>query len=189
MTGAPPGTAAGRQVPGELMLHPAMVLAAGVLALNDHVLEDRLGAGPVAGAVTGKLSDVAGLAFFPALVVSVVEVARWARRRDRGGWACGRRGLAAAMAVTAAGFAAVQTVPPAAAGYEAMLAAVRWLPAGVAAAVGGRSWPALPEVGHVMDVSDLVCLPAIWSSGWAARRTAGGPLTTGATGGGGPSGT
>lgn len=158
-------------VPGGLLLHPAMLAAVVVLAVNDHWLKGRFGAQPVAGVVTGKLSDAAGLAFFPALLVSVVEVARWALRRDRGGWACGRRELAAAVAVTAAGFAAVQIVPAAAEGYEAALAALRWCPSAVAAAFGGRSWPPRPEIGHVMDVSDLVCLPAVWTSVWAARRT------------------
>lgn len=156
------------------MLHPAMLLAVAVLALNDHWLKGRVGTEPVAGVVTGKVSDVAGLAFFPALAVSVIEVARWARRRGRGGWACGRRELAAAMAVTAAGFAAVQTVPAAAAGYGAVLAAVRWCAPAVVAVLGGRPSPPWPEIGHVMDVSDLVCMPALWASAWAAHRTRGG---------------
>jgi hypothetical protein len=172
-------TAATPRAPGELMLHPAMVLAVGVLALNDHWLKTHFGTEPGAGVVTGKLSDVAGLAFFPALLVSVVEVARWALRRDRGGWACGRRELAVAMAVTAAGFAAVQTVPVAAAGYEAVLAVLRWCPAGVAAGLGGEPWPSIPQVGHVMDASDILCVPAVLASDWEARRT-GGHVTAGA---------
>jgi hypothetical protein len=153
------------------MLHPAMLLAVAVLALNDHWLKGRFGTGPTAGMVTGKASDVAGLAFFPALVVSVIEVARWARRRGRGGWASGRRELAAAMAVTAAGFAAVQSIPPAAVGYEAVLVVLRWWPACVAAALGGQPWPPIPEVDHVMDASDILCVPAVWASDWTARRT------------------
>lgn len=169
------------------MVHPAMAAAVAVLALNDHWLKARLGTDPGAGIVTGKLSDVAGLAFFPALLVSVVEVARWARRRDRGGWACGRRELAAAMAVTAAGFAAVQTLPPAAAGYEALLAALRWCPGGLAAALSGGPWPAWPQVGHVMDTTDNLCVPAVWASWWAAgqawRRTAMATVAAGGAGG------
>lgn len=172
------------RAPGELMLHPVMVLAVGVLALNDHWLKGHLGTDPGTGVVTGKVSDVAGLAFFPALVVSVVEVARWARRRDRGGWACGRRELAVAMAVTAAGFAAVKTVPAAAAGYEASLAALRWCPAGLAAAVSGGSWPAWPQVGHAMDTSDTLCLPAMSASWWAAGQTWRRPAATTVAGGG-----
>jgi hypothetical protein len=175
------------RAPGELMLHPVIIVAVGVLALNDHWLKGRLGTEPGTGVVTGKLSDVAGLAFFPALVVSVVEVARWARRRDRGGWACGRRELAVAMAVTAAGFAAVQTVPPVAAGYEASLAALRWWPAALAAALSGGAWPAWPQVGHVMDTSDSLCLPAIGASWWAAGqmwwRTAATTVAGGGAGG------
>lgn len=161
------------RVPGALMLHPAMVLSVGVLALNDHWLKPRFGVHPGAGVVTGKLSDVAGLAFFPALATSVVEVARWACRRDRDGSACSRRELAAAMAVTAAGFAAIQSVPAAAAGYEALLAVVRWCPAGVAAVLSGGPMPPLPRVGHVMDGSDSLCLPAMWASYWAGSRMEG----------------
>ncbi len=175
--GARPGNdgrrGAGDRLPGELLLHPAMLAAVVVLAVNDHWLKDRLGAERVAGAITGKVSDLAGLAFFPALLVSVVEVARWARRRDGGGWAGTRRELAIAMAVTAAGFAAVQTVPAAAIGYEAALAVLRWLPAGVAAVAGGGPWPSWPPVGHTMDVSDLVCLPAVWTSELVARHATG----------------
>lgn len=153
------------------MVHPAMVLAVAVLALNDHWLKGRFGTEPAAGVVTGKLSDVAGLAFFPALLVSVLEVARWALRRGRGGWARSRRELAVAMAVTAAGFAVVQVVPAAAAGYETTLAVLRWCPAGVAAGLGGGPRPSLPQVSHVMDPSDILCVPAVWASHWAACRT------------------
>jgi len=153
------------------MLHPAMVLAVGVLALNDHWLKGRFGAEPGAGVVTGKLSDVAGLALFPALLVSGVEVARWALRRDRGGRACSARELVAAMAVTATGFAAIQSIPAAAAAYEVVLAVLRWCPAGLAAGLGGGPWPPLPQVRHVMDASDNLCLPAVWASYWAACRT------------------
>ncbi|HEX5365948.1 MAG TPA: hypothetical protein VFW63_04710 [Acidimicrobiales bacterium] len=156
------------RAPGAVMLDPAMVLAVGVLALNDHWLGDRFGSQPVVGVVTGKVSDVAGLAFFPALLASVLEVARWALRRD--GWACRPRELVAAMAVTATGFAAVQSLPVAAAAYEAAIAALRWCPAAVAAVTGGGRLPPLGEVGHVMDATDSLCLPAVWASYRAAAR-------------------
>lgn len=160
----------GARLPGQVMLHPAMVLAVGVLAVNDHWLKGRIGAEPGVGLVTGKLSDVAGLAFFPALLVSVVEVVRWLvhrldhrldhRRGD--GWVCTRREMAAAAAVTAAGFAAVQVLPAAAAGYEAVLTVLRWCPGAAVAVVAGGPSPPLPQIDHVMDATDILCLPAVW---------------------------
>lgn len=56
-------------VRGDLILHPVALVSLVVLLVNDHVLKF---AAP--GWVTGKLSDVAGLAFFPFFVVAVREV-------------------------------------------------------------------------------------------------------------------
>ena len=56
--------------PGDLLLHPIAVLAVAVLVINDHVLK-----GLAPGLLTGKLSDLAGLLFFPLLLASVVELA------------------------------------------------------------------------------------------------------------------
>ena len=158
------------RLPGGAMLQPAMIVAVAVLAVNDHWLKGRFGADPAAGVVTGKLSDIAGLAFFPALVVSVAEVVRWAVHRGGDGWLCTRRELTVAVVVTAAGFAAVQSVPAAAAGYEAGLAALRWCPAAVAAVLTGGPSPSLPTVHHVMDVTDVLCVPAVWAGGRAVCR-------------------
>ena len=47
---------------------PVPLAAAGVLALNDHVLK---GAGVLPAWVTGKLSDFAGLFFFPVLLFAL----------------------------------------------------------------------------------------------------------------------
>ena len=158
------------RLPGAAMLQPAMIAAVAVLAVNDHLLKGRFGADPAAGAVTGKVSDVAGLAFFPALVVSLVEVVRWVVHRDGDGWVCTRRDLAVALGVTVSGFAAVQSVPAAAAGYEAVLAALRWCPAVVAAVLTGGPSPSLPTVHHVMDATDILCVPAVWAGRRAVCR-------------------
>lgn len=80
---------------GVALYRPLPMLAIGVLALNDHVLK---GAGLLPGWLTGKLSDVAGLFFFPVFLVAL------ARQRIR-------RTMAAAAAVVLTGiaFAAVKT--------------------------------------------------------------------------------
>ncbi len=81
-------------------LRPWTVGAVAVLLLNDHVLK---GSGLLPEVVTGKLSDVAGLFFFPILLVCTVE-------RLFGD----RRGLEALSCVaTAAVFALLKTSPAA----------------------------------------------------------------------------
>src|SRR5690606_8292496 len=49
-----------RPVAGDGLLHPAPLAAIGLLLLNDHWLKAAF-----PGSITGKLSDFAGLAFFP----------------------------------------------------------------------------------------------------------------------------
>jgi hypothetical protein len=74
--------------------------AVAVLILNDHVLK---GAGVVPEVVTGKLSDVAGLFFFPILLVCVAERLMGPRLRVE----------ALSCAATAAVFTILKTCPDA----------------------------------------------------------------------------
>lgn len=67
--------------PARALLTPAWLIALGVLALNDHLLK---GAGALPAAVTGKLSDVAGLVVAPALLAALLGV-----RSRRGLLMCG----------------------------------------------------------------------------------------------------
>jgi hypothetical protein len=76
--------------------HPLPLAAVLVLVVNDHVLK---GAGLVPSWLTGKLSDVAGLFFFPVLLVSLARGVRLRLSPSR------------AAAVTAVAFAAVKLVP------------------------------------------------------------------------------
>ena len=86
------------------LCHPLPLGMAAVVALNDHLLK---AAWP--GWVTGKLSDVAGLAFFPVLLVALADVcASGALSRDEGRR---RRAAWAATALTGAVFSAVQLSP------------------------------------------------------------------------------
>lgn len=58
---------------GRDLLHPLPISAVALLALNDHVLKASNWA---PRALTGKLSDVAGLFFFPILLVSIARSVR-----------------------------------------------------------------------------------------------------------------
>jgi len=82
--------------------HPVTLVSIGLLLLNDHVLK-ALAPSPL----TGKLSDLAGLFFFPFLLAALLSLPL-----DR---LCvpPRRTAALAFGVTLAWFALIKTVPPA----------------------------------------------------------------------------
>ena len=118
-----------------------------LLVVNDHVLKV---ASP--GLVTGKLSDVAGLMFFPLLLAAIAEQLGV------------RRGLATiitATIATGAAFAAVKLWAPAGDAYRVGLGVLQWPFRAVAACGTGRALPALRSVTLVADPSDLFALCAL----------------------------
>lgn len=129
-------------VRGDLVLHPVALVSLAVLLLNDHLLK---AAAP--GWVTGKLSDVAGLAFFPFLLLAGREVLLRRAPSVRAAWA--------AAALTAAGFAAVKLVSGARALYSGTVGLVRYP---VDALVAGADSP-VPVVVQP-DAGDLVAVVA-----------------------------
>lgn len=62
----------GGELPATEFIHPLPLLALALLAVNDHLLK---GAGWLPGWLTGKLSDFAGMFFFPLLISACVDVA------------------------------------------------------------------------------------------------------------------
>lgn len=114
------------------LCHPLPLAAVGVLAVNDHLLK---GSGLLPGWLTGKLSDFAGLFFFPLLLAAMARGA--ARLAGRGDLA-NRRALAAA---TGTSTAVVFTLLKLSAPFNAWVTGV-W---GV----------------NSMDVTDLLALPMI----------------------------
>ncbi len=123
-----------------------------LLIVNDHWLKALF-----PGFVTGKLSDFAGLAFFPLLVRAV-----WALPTGR----AGPRVLPVACLLTALGFAAVKTLPPFHDAYEVGLG---WLQFPFRALFGATT-PARTHL--VMDPTDLVALPAVALAWWWGRAPA-----------------
>ncbi|APR80760.1 Hypothetical protein A7982_06107 [Minicystis rosea] len=111
---------------------PLPLAAVAVLAFNDHVLK---GSGLLPGWITGKLSDVAGLFFFPILLVAL---ARGTHCLLRGRDIADKRSLAAAsVIVTGAVFTLLKLHAP----FNAWVTSV-W---GV----------------NVMDPTDLCALPVV----------------------------
>jgi hypothetical protein len=156
--GAAVGPAAGSgsvaRVPGQLLLHPLALLSLVVLVVNDHYLKDRVG-----GTVTGKLSDVAGLFFFPLVLLALLEWARWARRRRP--WTASLADARGTVAVTAAGFAAIKLIPAAGAAYVGVIGGLRWMGESVAGLVTGDGASSLVSVHLSPDASDLLTLPVL----------------------------
>jgi hypothetical protein len=118
----------------ELVLHPIALAAIAIMIANDHWLKY---AHP--STLTGKLSDFAGLTFFPLLVLIVFDLV-WPERRAKT--------AIAAAALTAVIFALVKVVPLATELYRHALGFAQspWSPAPVEA---------------VTDPSDLVALPCV----------------------------
>ncbi len=134
------------------LLHPGVIGAVALLLFNDHYLK---AAAP--GLVTGKLSDVAGLAYFPLFLQSLWE---WC------GGPVSKRALLFCCVATALVFAAVKTIPVCHEVYEVGLG---WLQYPVRAWLGAS---APTRVALMMDPTDLVALPAVGLAwGWGRDRS------------------
>ena len=125
---------------GAGLLHPGALISVAVLVLNDHLLK-----GAFPSFVTGKLSDLAGLAFFPLFLQAGLE---WL------GAPVSRRVLAGACLATAAVFVGVKTVQAMHAVYEIGLGLLQFPFRALAGGAGGR-------VALQMDPTDLVAVPAV----------------------------
>ncbi|WP_394840523.1 hypothetical protein LZC95_25815 [Pendulispora brunnea] len=147
-----------------LMAHPAVVASIGLLLLNDHVLKVHW-----SGLLTGKLSDAAGLTFFPVLLLAFAAVAF--------PWPLGLRALLGCTIVTAIAFAWVKIDPAGTAFYRHGLAVVQWPWWAAMRLAHGHGVPGLRPVVAVTDPSDALMLPfagvspflAVRCGKWAAR--------------------
>jgi hypothetical protein len=154
-----------RRGPAEGLLGAGPLLGVALLLLNDHVLKGR-----APGELTGKLSDVAGLAFFPLLLQALVEVAQALRGRYSGP---SPSVLAGAIVLTGGVFAGVQLVPWVEAAWQWGLGALQWPARALLDAAAGRPPGPIRPVASWADPSDLLALPSLalaWLFG-RSRRT------------------
>lgn len=137
------------------LLHPLALFAVAVMALNDHVLKQSS-----PSALTGKLSDFAGLLFFPLLLLGAWSLlagpAKPAREPARL-WSC--------IAVSALVFTAIQLNPWAGSAFAWSLGALQWP---IHWLLGPGSAPLQP-VAHTADPTDLWALPSLGVAAWLAR--------------------
>jgi hypothetical protein len=142
----------------DALLHPITLAALGLLLVNDHVLK---AAWP--GPVTGKLSDLAGLAFFPIFLLSAWELALTLVGRWRSPTV---RALATAVALCALGFILVKTVPAAAEGSGWLLGAAQWMLLFPSRLIAAQPLPPIVRTVVVADPTDLVAVPALALAAW-----------------------
>lgn len=134
-------------IASRLLVAPLSLAAIALLVINDHVLKTY-----APGVVTGKLSDVAGMIFFPLLLAAALEQVGLRR---------GAQTIVAAALATGIVFAAVKLWTPAGDAYRAGLAALQWPFRALAAVLGGDALPALGRVHLTADPTDLLALPAL----------------------------
>ena len=140
-------------VAGDALLHPVVLASVALLVLNDHVFK---AASP--GLLTGKLSDFAGLAFFPLALLSAWEVGLLALRRWRGP---SLTALISAAGLTSAVFAAAKATDAGNFVVGFAVGLLQWAAASAAAAAGLVPSPEMHPASLVKDPSDLVALTAI----------------------------
>ena len=146
--------------PGESLLHPITIMAICTLAINDHYFKTSFG-----NWWTGKISDFAGMIFFPILLESMYE------------WLCflfkcfrpSRRVLFITTIATGLVFSLTNTVPIAADAYRWGLGLLQWTYHQFIFYLNEGSIIPIVPVKHVMDPTDLIALPccgiALWI-GW-----------------------
>jgi hypothetical protein len=139
------------------LLHPVSLAAIALLIVNDHVLK---AAWP--GLVTGKLSDVAGLVFFPLFLAAVAQQLRPGL--------CLRSTVAACAWLTALVFAAIKLSPLAGDAYRVGLGALQWPFRASSALFHDHGVPSLVRVALTPDATDLIALPAVLIAVWLSRR-------------------
>jgi len=140
--------------PADGLVHPIPLLAVALLVVNDHVLKGS--AAP--GWLTGKLSDGAGMVFFPLFLQAAGE---WLVARTGRPWGPSRRALVGSAVATAVVFSLVQVWPPATAAYQWGLGLLQWPPRQALALVGGRGWIDLAPVAVTPDPTDLITVPFV----------------------------
>ncbi len=152
---------------GDLLTRAPLLVGVALLLLNDHVLKVHCPSW-----WTGKLSDAAGMVFFPLLLQGAWELALETLGRWRGPDV---RVTAGCVVLTGAVFTLVKTNVHAAQWYQATWGVLRWPLDMVAAWWRHQPVPRAGLVQLVMDPSDLMVLPllglALWT-GWRVSREA-----------------
>lgn len=152
-----------RRSPGDLLLHPIAVVALIVVILNDRVLKVNY-----PSEVSGKLSDFAGLVYFPLFLVSVIEGARWVMRKRP--WELSERAVWVAVVVIGVAMTLIKTWQPAGEVYRTVMGVALWPVDALGAAVHGEGLAPLGRAGLVQDRTDLISLVVLCLPLWVGHK-------------------
>jgi hypothetical protein len=145
--------------PGDGLLHPISLLSIALLVVNDHVLKSSY-----PGLLTGKLSDVAGMIFFPLLLQAVYELLQ---RVWRGSFTPSQRVLWAFAWLTALGFTLVKLTSLGGELYTRGLYLLQWP---VLSLSRGYWMPLSGRVLLTQDVTDVLAVPCVLLAIWAGKK-------------------
>ena len=150
------------------LLHPITLTALALWAINDHLLK---GWGPPL--LTGKLSDVTGLAVCPTVLLGIIE---WcAPELVQRQW---RTLLIASCTAIGLLVVGLELSEPVQLAYRYALGAARFVAATLLAWLGGVRAPVFALVSTTPDVTDLLTLPALAIPCWLvahSQRSRGSP--------------
>ena len=139
--------------PGDGLLHPLPLAGVVLLLLNDHLLKEA-----IPGIITGKLSDLAGLLFFPLLLQALWE---WSTAWFSTSWKPSRRVLWFSVVATGLAFSSIQLWAPATELYVWGLGYLQWPFRQGMSLLSGGGWLQPRQVMMVPDPTDLLALPAL----------------------------
>ena len=140
------------RLPGDVLIHPAIVASLGFLLLNDLYLKSEH-----PGPISWKLSDLAGLAFFPALLFALIEItSSLVHRRPV---LLSSRWMWFLAGGTAMSFALLKSIPALAGIAE------RANDIALSLALSSRG-----PTTFTQDASDLFALPAVLVAVWVGNR-------------------
>jgi hypothetical protein len=136
---------------------PIGIGAIALLVINDHVLKAAY-----PGVVTGKLSDVAGMIFFPLLLAAACEQLGLRRAMTT---------IVAAACATAVVFTAIKLSTTGGDAYRLAFALLQWPFRAARTLLHGGSLPAVGRARLTSDPTDLVTLCALVVPIALARRS------------------
>lgn len=149
--------------PADCIRHPVVLGMMLLWGLNDHVFKAWF-----ANPLTGKLSDVAGLAVVPLIPVCVYGLLCAARKRPA---THHRMVLLTSLLTVGCLFAAVNTQPMCSDAYQWATSVAQWPFRAAVHLLVGRAPPLLLPLVHTLDPTDLLMLPALLIPWKVAQRT------------------
>jgi hypothetical protein len=118
--------------------------------------------------LTGKLSDFAGLVYFPLFAVACIEAARWLVKRDA--WPLTSRAVTISVWIIGVSFTLTKTWHPAGDFYRSAMGFVLWPVSASGNLARGEGLPAARHVALLEDRTDVVALTALLVPIWVSRR-------------------